>query len=147
MKDEGEEERQSKRRKTAARSEPDAPVPFGANYVAGDEVVARRYATKIHRTGALSLTTSLHLRVCPDCVVTTHLALRTIPLGPHSGPIYRHEYLGPDPRVAGLYFDYDGEIHVKWWDGFLQVQWMDRGRWTFDVIYDDEQGKWVEKED
>ena len=44
VKEEGEEERQSKRRKTTAKSEPDALVHFGANYVAGDEVVARRYA-------------------------------------------------------------------------------------------------------
>ena len=58
----------------------------------------------------------------------------------------RHEYLGPDPRVAGFFYDVDGEIHVKWWDSFLQVQWMDKGKWTFDIELD-EDGKWVDKED
>ena len=40
----------------------------------------------------------------------------------------------------------DGEIHVKWWDSFLQVQWMDKKTWTFDIVMSEE-GKWVEKED
>ena len=58
----------------------------------------------------------------------------------------RHEFLGPDPRVAGYHFDIDGEIHIKWWDSFLQVQWMDKGKWSFDVEMNDD-GQWVEKED
>lgn len=58
----------------------------------------------------------------------------------------RHEFLGPDPRIAGYFFDVDGEIHVKWWDSFLQDQWMDKSKWKFDVRLGDD-GKWVEKDD
>lgn len=58
----------------------------------------------------------------------------------------RHEYLGPDPRVAGYHLDVDGEVHIKWWDGFLQDQWMDRQKWRFEVKVDDE-GKWAEIDD
>ncbi|KAI0689163.1 hypothetical protein BC835DRAFT_272387 [Cytidiella melzeri] len=58
----------------------------------------------------------------------------------------RHEYLGPDPRVVGYRVDVDGELHVKWWDGFLQDMWMDNGKWTFDVRQTDD-GKWVEIDD
>ena len=58
----------------------------------------------------------------------------------------RHEYLGPDPRVAGYRFDVDGEVHVKWWDGFLQDLWMDKSKWRFDVKMTEE-GKWVEVDD
>ncbi|OBZ77904.1 hypothetical protein A0H81_02139 [Grifola frondosa] len=58
----------------------------------------------------------------------------------------RHEYLGPDPRVAGYFFDSDGEVHIKWWDAFLQDQWMDKQKWKFDVKLD-EDGKWVEIDD
>ncbi|PSR87344.1 hypothetical protein PHLCEN_2v5161 [Hermanssonia centrifuga] len=58
----------------------------------------------------------------------------------------RHEFLGPDPRIAGYFFDVDGEIHVKWWDSFLQDQWMDKTKWKFDVRLGDD-GKWVEKDD
>lgn len=57
----------------------------------------------------------------------------------------RHEYLGPDPRVAGYRFDVDGEVHVKWWDSFLQDLWMDRGKWQFALR--DDGGKWVEVDD
>ncbi|KDQ49638.1 hypothetical protein JAAARDRAFT_617343 [Jaapia argillacea MUCL 33604] len=58
----------------------------------------------------------------------------------------RHEYLGPDPRVAGYFFDYNDEVHIRWWDDFLQEQWMDRQKWKMAVKLDDS-GKWVEKED
>ncbi|KAF9020597.1 hypothetical protein BDZ89DRAFT_958139 [Hymenopellis radicata] len=55
----------------------------------------------------------------------------------------RHEYLGPDPRVAGYYTDPRGELHVRWWDGFLGDQWMEEGKWTMEVDWDG--GKWIEK--
>lgn len=56
----------------------------------------------------------------------------------------RHEYLGPDPRVAGYFFDFDEEIHIRWWDAYLQDQWMDRQKWKMEVELD-ESGNWVEK--
>ncbi|KAI0311221.1 hypothetical protein OF83DRAFT_1031502, partial [Amylostereum chailletii] len=55
----------------------------------------------------------------------------------------KHEYLGPDPRVAGFFFDVDGEIHVCWWDRFLEDQWMDRGKWTMLEVEMNENGDWV----
>ncbi|KAG6330244.1 hypothetical protein ID866_8846 [Astraeus odoratus] len=58
----------------------------------------------------------------------------------------RHEYLGPDPRVAGYFFDANGEIHVRWWDAFLKEQWMDDEKWTLNVSMD-ASGRWVVKED
>ena len=58
----------------------------------------------------------------------------------------RHEYLGPDPRIAGYRFDHNGEVHIKWWDNFLQDQWMDKSKWKFDVKMA-EDGKWVEIDD
>ncbi|KAK7683065.1 hypothetical protein QCA50_013737 [Cerrena zonata] len=57
----------------------------------------------------------------------------------------KHEYLGPDPCVVGYSFDYDGDIHIKWWDSFLQDQWMDTQKWKFDVEVND-QGEWVPKD-
>lgn len=58
----------------------------------------------------------------------------------------RHEYLGPDPRVAGYRIDVEGDVHIKWWDAFLQDQWMDKQKWAFDVRMEDD-GRWVEKDD
>ncbi len=55
----------------------------------------------------------------------------------------RNEYLGPDPRVAGYWLDDDGEIHVKWWDGFLKDQWIDNEKWSIEVVWTGE--KWEEK--
>ncbi|KAI0635027.1 hypothetical protein C8Q77DRAFT_1192842 [Trametes polyzona] len=58
----------------------------------------------------------------------------------------RHEYLGPDPRVAGYRIDADGDYHVKWYDAFLKDQWVDDQKWDFDVRLN-AQGKWVEVDD
>lgn len=58
----------------------------------------------------------------------------------------RHEYLGPDPRVAGYRIDVEGDVHIKWWDAFLQDQWMDKQKWAFDVRMEDD-GRWVEVDD
>ena len=58
----------------------------------------------------------------------------------------RHEYLGPDPRVAGYRIDVEGDVHIKWWDAFLQDQWMDKQKWAFDVRMEDD-GRWVEIDD
>jgi hypothetical protein len=58
----------------------------------------------------------------------------------------RHEYLGPDPQVAGYVFDIDGEIHIRWWDAFLQDQWIDGKKWEMEFMEGPE-GKWIEKED
>ncbi|KIJ63869.1 hypothetical protein HYDPIDRAFT_175870 [Hydnomerulius pinastri MD-312] len=58
----------------------------------------------------------------------------------------KHEYLGPDPRVAGYYFDGYGELHVRWWDGFLKDQWMGKDKWSLNVTLNTA-GKWVVKED
>lgn len=57
----------------------------------------------------------------------------------------RHEFLGPDPRVAGYTFDYDGEVHIKWWDGFLKDQWIENQKWTFEFVRD-ANGDLVEKD-
>ncbi|KAI0365965.1 hypothetical protein BV20DRAFT_953241 [Pilatotrama ljubarskyi] len=58
----------------------------------------------------------------------------------------RHEYLGPDPRVAGYVVDADGEYHIKWYDAFLKDQWVDNQKWSFDVRLD-ASGNWVEVDD
>ncbi|GJE86720.1 hypothetical protein PsYK624_028010 [Phanerochaete sordida] len=65
---------------------------------------------------------------------------------PDAVTVRRHEYLGPDPRIAGYRFDADGEVHVKWWDSFLGDLWMDKGKWKWDVKMT-EDGKWVEVDD
>ncbi|KII84521.1 hypothetical protein PLICRDRAFT_45868 [Plicaturopsis crispa FD-325 SS-3] len=58
----------------------------------------------------------------------------------------RHEYLGPDPRVAGYFFDIDGDVHIQWYDGFLHDQWMDKQKWKLELTQD-ATGKWIVKED
>ncbi|KZT66568.1 hypothetical protein DAEQUDRAFT_767916 [Daedalea quercina L-15889] len=58
----------------------------------------------------------------------------------------RHEYLGPDPRVAGYRIDVEGDVHIKWWDAFLQDQWMDKHKWVFDVRIEEDE-RWVEIDD
>ena len=40
----------------------------------------------------------------------------------------------------------DDEIHIKWWDSFLQDLWMGDRKWAFDVRQA-ENGKWVEMDD
>jgi len=52
--------------------------------------------------------------------------------------------MGPDPRVVGYAYDSDGEIHIKWWDKFLQEQWMDSRKWKFELEQDGE-GRWIAK--
>ncbi|KAG5646617.1 hypothetical protein DXG03_002921 [Asterophora parasitica] len=56
----------------------------------------------------------------------------------------RHEFLGPNPRVAGYFVDVDGDIHIKWWDSFLTDQWMGSQKWKVEVMWTGE--KWIEKE-
>ncbi|KAF9240401.1 hypothetical protein BU15DRAFT_87636 [Melanogaster broomeanus] len=51
----------------------------------------------------------------------------------------RHEYIGPDPRVAGYFLR-------LWWDAFLKEQWLDKDKWTLDATIG-VTGKWVVKED
>ncbi|KAI0674177.1 hypothetical protein C8Q78DRAFT_966556 [Trametes maxima] len=58
----------------------------------------------------------------------------------------RHEFLGPDPRVAGFWVDAAGEYHVKWYDAFLGDQWIDDRKWSFDVR-PNARGDWVEADD
>lgn len=90
----------------------------GANYVSPDGIMEKRCALiRLHAKGAVS-----------------------------NDSTCRHEYLGPDPRIAGYRFDMEGEVHIKWWDSFLQDLWMDKGKWTFDVKMKDD-GKWVEIDD
>ena len=62
------------------------------------------------------------------------------------GPLCRHEYLGPDPRVVGYWVDAEGDYHVKFYDTFLGDQWTDDRKWKFDVRMD-EDGKWVDVDD
>ncbi|RPD79250.1 hypothetical protein L226DRAFT_480067 [Lentinus tigrinus ALCF2SS1-7] len=58
----------------------------------------------------------------------------------------RHEFLGPDPRVVGYFMDADGDYHIRWYDTFLQDQWMDNHKWKYDVRQD-EHGHWVDADD
>ncbi|KAI0659043.1 hypothetical protein C8Q70DRAFT_916328 [Cubamyces menziesii] len=58
----------------------------------------------------------------------------------------RHEYLGPDPRVAGYWVDADGEYHIKWYDAFLKDHWVDNREWEFDVRLN-ARGEWVDVDD
>ncbi|TFK86116.1 hypothetical protein K466DRAFT_587505 [Polyporus arcularius HHB13444] len=58
----------------------------------------------------------------------------------------RNEFLGPDPRVVGYFVDADGDYHIRWYDTFLQDQWMDNRKWKFDVRQD-EHGHWVDADD
>ncbi|KAF8590765.1 hypothetical protein K439DRAFT_1328678 [Ramaria rubella] len=55
----------------------------------------------------------------------------------------KHEYLGPDPRVAGYEVGNDGNIRIRWWDGFLEDQWVGKEKWKVDVVCNDN-GEWVE---
>ncbi|KAI0325784.1 hypothetical protein GY45DRAFT_1329805 [Cubamyces sp. BRFM 1775] len=65
---------------------------------------------------------------------------------PSSPDAYRHEFLGPDPRVAGYWVDADGEYHIKWYDAFLKDHWVDNREWEFDVRLN-ARGEWVEVDD
>ncbi|KIJ42349.1 hypothetical protein M422DRAFT_254421, partial [Sphaerobolus stellatus SS14] len=55
----------------------------------------------------------------------------------------RHEYLGPDPRVAGYEIGNDGNIHIRWWDAFLENQWVGKENWKIEMTLHDD-GQWVE---
>ncbi|CDO77541.1 hypothetical protein BN946_scf184912.g40 [Trametes cinnabarina] len=68
-----------------------------------------------------------------------------LPASPNR-PARRHEYLGPDPRVAGYWIDADGDFHIKWYDAFLNDHWIENRKWSFDVRLD-ARGDWVEVDD
>ncbi|KAJ7723488.1 hypothetical protein DFH07DRAFT_1067193 [Mycena maculata] len=59
----------------------------------------------------------------------------------------RHEFLGPDPRVAGYEMDGGGNVYIRWWDGFLSDQWSGTQKWKLDVVWDEDTMAWVEKTD
>jgi hypothetical protein len=59
--------------------------------------------------------------------------------------LFRHEFLGPDPRVAGYEIDGTGNIFIRWWDGFLSDQWSGTQKWKLEVVWDEEGQTWVEK--
>ncbi|KAJ7031748.1 hypothetical protein C8F04DRAFT_894416, partial [Mycena alexandri] len=56
----------------------------------------------------------------------------------------RHEFLGPDPRVAGYELDNGGRVFIRWWDGFLSDQWSGTQKWKLDVVWSQETEAWVE---
>lgn len=37
--------------------------------------------------------------------------------------LYRAEFLGPDPKVAGFLVDSENVISIRWWDAFLEQRW------------------------
>ena len=37
--------------------------------------------------------------------------------------LYRAEFLGPDPKIAGFQVDSESVIHIRWWDTFLEQRW------------------------
>lgn len=37
--------------------------------------------------------------------------------------LYRAEFLGPDPKVAGFRVDLDNVVRIRWWDTFLEQRW------------------------
>ncbi|KAJ7245659.1 hypothetical protein B0H12DRAFT_1187561 [Mycena haematopus] len=57
----------------------------------------------------------------------------------------RHEFLGPDPRVAGFEIDGHENVFIRWWDGFLSDQWSGTQKWKLDVVWNEEGNEWVEK--
>ncbi|KAJ6517428.1 hypothetical protein C8R47DRAFT_1172795 [Mycena vitilis] len=59
----------------------------------------------------------------------------------------RHEFLGPDPRVAGYEIDGASNVFIRWWDGFLSDQWSGTQKWKLDVVWSEEDNAWVEKID
>ena len=59
----------------------------------------------------------------------------------------RHEFLGPDPRVAGYEIEAGGNVYIRWWDEFLSDQWSGTQKWKLDVVWDEDDKKWVEKTD
>ncbi|KAJ6612516.1 hypothetical protein B0H10DRAFT_2177371 [Mycena sp. CBHHK59/15] len=59
----------------------------------------------------------------------------------------RHEFLGPDPRVAGYEIDGGGNVYIRWWDGFLSDQWSGTQKWKLEITWDTNAKKWVEKTD
>ena len=67
-----------------------------------------------------------------------------------SSPLYiltprttRHEFLGPDPRVAGYSVE-EGDIRVLWIDRFLGENWVEGGKWDVLEVEMDSNGAWVE---
>jgi len=57
----------------------------------------------------------------------------------------RHEFLGPDPRVVGYSFDYNGDVHVCWYDRYLDEQWVDGKKWTTLEVERGVRGDWAER--
>ncbi|KAJ6503866.1 hypothetical protein C8R45DRAFT_817802 [Mycena sanguinolenta] len=57
----------------------------------------------------------------------------------------RHEFLGPDPRVAGFEMDRGGNIFIRWWDAFLSDQWSGTQKWKLEVVWNEDRQEWAEK--
>ena len=57
--------------------------------------------------------------------------------------LIRHEFLGPDPRVAGYSVE-GGEIRVLWMDRFLGESWVEGEKWELLDVEMDIRGTWTE---
>ncbi|VDB92532.1 unnamed protein product [Peniophora sp. CBMAI 1063] len=55
----------------------------------------------------------------------------------------RHEFLGPDPRVAGYSAEGDG-IRILWIDRFLDEKWVEGEKWELLDVEMSDNGNWVE---
>ncbi|KAI0037155.1 hypothetical protein K488DRAFT_75489 [Vararia minispora EC-137] len=51
----------------------------------------------------------------------------------------------PDPRVVGFSLDYNGDVHICWYDRYLNEQWVDDGKWTQLDVEQSELGGWMER--
>ncbi|KZV76629.1 hypothetical protein PENSPDRAFT_622555 [Peniophora sp. CONT] len=55
----------------------------------------------------------------------------------------KHEFLGPDPRVAGYSVEGEG-IRVLWIDRFLEEKWVEGEKWELLDVEMDSNGAWTE---
>jgi len=48
----------------------------------------------------------------------------------------RHEYLGPNPRIASYRFTLD-EIEIEWWEDYIKDTWIGSEKWEVKAEFDE----------
>jgi hypothetical protein len=88
----------------------------GRNYVSNDAILQTRYG------------------FTDSCLELTSLTRRHV--------LYRAEFLGSDPKVAGFRVDSENVIHIRWWDSFLEQRWSGTGdSWVCEAYWVNDQWK------
>lgn len=53
----------------------------------------------------------------------------------------RHEYLGPNPRLASYRFTHS-EMEIEWWEDYIKDTWIGTKKWEVEAEFDEAVEGW-----